>query len=126
MRSSPPSLRARLVTVQPLRRVRAVMRKELRLLLRDRFYLFMALILPVITLIIMGYGLTYDVKGLPLGVVDLDQSAESRRFVETFTVSGYVRGVMRPWSSDALDRAMEAGRVRVGRGVPPGVARGPG
>jgi len=109
--------------VQPLRRVRAVMRKELRLLLRDRFYLFMALILPVITLIIMGYGLTYDVKGLPLGVVDLDQSAESRRFVETFTVSGYFRHVMRAWSADALDRAMEAGRIRVGLVIPPGFAR---
>lgn len=109
--------------MQPLRRIRAVMRKELRLLLRDRFYLFMALILPVITLVIMGYGLTYDVKGLPLGVVDLDQSAESRRFVETFTVSGYFRHVMRAWSADALDRAMEAGRIRVGLVIPPGFAR---
>jgi len=109
--------------VQRLRRVRAVMRKELRTLLRDRFYLFMGLLLPVITLVIMGYGMTSDVRNLPLGVLDLDQSVESRRFVDAFAASGYFRLVTRAWSMDALEDELQAGRVRTAVVIPPGFAR---
>lgn len=109
--------------MQRLRRVRAVMRKELHTLLRDRFYLFMGLLLPVITLVIMGYGMTYDVRNLSLGVLDLDQSAESRRFVDAFAASGYFRLVARAWSIDALEDQLQAGRVRTAVVIPPGFAR---
>lgn len=105
------------------RRIGAVMRKELRVLLRDRFYLFMALLLPLLTLIIMGYGMTSDVKNLPLGVFDADQSAASRRFLAAFTSSGYFRLAATVWDDDALEDALQAGRVRVGVVIPPGFGR---
>lgn len=107
----------------PLRRVRAVMRKELRLLLRDRFYLFMALLLPLLTLVIMGYGITSDVRNMPLGVFDADQTAVSRRFVDAFTASGYFRLTETVWDADALEDALQAGRIRAGVVIPSGFGR---
>lgn len=105
------------------RRIFAMIRKELRVLVRDRFYLFMAIGLPVLTVIVMGYGINFDVKGLPLGVADLDQSAASRAFVDAFTTSGYFRLAVVSQRPAELDRAMDAGRIRVGIVVPPGFSR---
>ncbi len=111
------------MTVQPLRRVAVVARKELKVLRRDRFYLFMALVLPVVTMVVMGYGLSYDVKGLPLGVADLDRTAESRAFVDAFTVSEYFRLVTTAESGEALEQALQGGRIRMAIVIPPGFAR---
>ncbi len=109
--------------MQPLRRVAAVARKEVKVLRRDRFYLFMALALPVITMVIMGYGITYDVKGLPLGVADLDRSSESRALVDAFSVTRYFRLVMAADSGEALEKALQSGRIRAAVVIPPGFAR---
>lgn len=106
-----------------LRRVRALMRKELHLLLRDRFYLFMALLLPLLTLVIMGYGITSDVRNMPLGVLDADQSAESRRLVDAFTASGYFRLASVVWTAEALEDGLQAGRIRAAVIIPSGFSR---
>lgn len=105
------------------RRVRAVMRKEWKVLRRDRFYLVLAVVMPAVTLMLMGYGITYDVKNLPLGVVDLDGSAESRRFVDAFTTSGYFRLAVQALRPTDLDQAMVAGRIRVAIAIPSGFSR---
>ncbi|MBI4280470.1 MAG: ABC transporter permease [Armatimonadetes bacterium] len=109
--------------MQSLRRILAVIRKELRVLLRDRLYLFMAIVLPALTMVTMGYGIAYDIKNLPLGVADLDRSTHSRQFIDRFTTSGYFRLVMVADQTAALDRALDAGRIRVAVVIPPGFAR---
>ena len=106
-----------------LRRIRAVTRKEWKVLRRDRFYLLIAVVMPVVTMILMGYGITYDVKNLGLGVLDLDRSAESARFVDAFTTSGYFRLAVRAMRPDDLDQAMVAGRIRAAVVIPPGFSR---
>lgn len=93
------------------------------MLVRDRFYLFMAIGLPVLTVIVMGYGINFDVKGLPLGVADLDRSSASRAFIDAFTTSGYFRLAVVSERPAELDRAMDAGRIRVGIVIPPGFSR---
>jgi hypothetical protein len=52
---------------------------------------------------------SYDVKSLPLGVADLDRTAESRAFVDAFTVSEYFRPVMAADSGEVLERALQGG-----------------
>lgn len=106
-----------------IRRIRAVVRKEAKALLRDRFYLLIAVGLPVLTMITMGYGINYDVKGLPLGVADLDRSAESRALVDAFVASDYFRLALVAREPDALDHAMLAGRIRAAVVIPSGFSR---
>lgn len=111
------------VRAAPLARVRAIARKEWMVLCRDRFYLFMAIGLPVLIMIVLGYGMSYDVKNVALGVADLDHSVESRELVDAFVASGDFRLVMSAENPDLLDRAMDGAQIRAALVIPGGFAR---
>jgi len=72
-----------------LNRVRAIAFKEWREILRDRLYFTMAFVLPVTTLMVLGYGLSFDVENIPFAVVDYDKSALSRDYLHRFIDSRY-------------------------------------
>lgn len=68
-----------------IRHVRAVVRKEVQHILRDRMTFFLVLITPVTILLIMSYGLVTDIRNVPIAVLDYDRSQVSRRFVQQIT-----------------------------------------
>jgi ABC-2 type transport system permease protein len=68
-----------------LRRIRAVARKEIQHIFRDRSTLFLVLFTPTLLLLLMAYALTVDLKDIPIAVLDLDRSDVSRRFVAQIT-----------------------------------------
>ncbi|MGC8745267.1 MAG: ABC transporter permease [Candidatus Saccharicenans sp.] len=70
-------------------RLLTVIKKEFLHIRRDPIYLTLLLILPSFILILYGYALNFDVKHLPLAVVDYDQSQYSRQVVEKVTASEY-------------------------------------
>ena len=90
-------------------RIVAIARKETRQLLRDPVYLGLAFAVPLLLLILLGYQLSLDVKGLLVAVVDRDRSVWSRQYVDGFVNSEYFRLVAR------LDNEAEApwGQIRV-------------
>ena len=49
-------------------RLVALMRKEMRQMLRDRANLAVGLLLPVMLILLFGYGLSFDVKDAPVAV----------------------------------------------------------
>ncbi len=103
-------------------RLRAVVRKELRQLLRDprsRPILFVA---PVVQLLLFGYAVSTDVRHVPTFVVDHDRSAASRALVEELTASGYFDVVGRSAMPSDLVRALDRGTARVGLEIPPDYA----
>ena len=51
------------------RRLAALTRKETLELLRDQSSLLMGVVLPLILILIIGYGLSLDVKNVPTAVV---------------------------------------------------------
>lgn len=67
--------------------------------------------------------MTSDVRNLALGVFDADQTAASRQFVDAFTSSGYFRLTETVWNAEALDDALQAGRIRAGIVIPTGFGR---
>lgn len=58
-------------------RVFALSTKEVRHVLRDPRSLYLALGMPVIMLLLFGFGMSFDLQNLPLAFVDQDQSASS-------------------------------------------------
>jgi len=68
-----------------LRHIRAVARKEIRHIFRDRSTLFLVLFTPTLLLLLMAYALTVDLKHIPIAVLDHDRSATSMRFVQQLT-----------------------------------------
>ncbi|MFW6079414.1 MAG: hypothetical protein ACODAE_07335, partial [Gemmatimonadota bacterium] len=93
------------------RRIRALLRKELRQLLRDPKTKRVIFLAPVVQLILFGYAVTTDVHDAALFVVDHDRTAESRRLVDALTAPGHFRVVGRSDRSDALTAALDRGRA---------------
>ncbi len=70
-------------------RLRWVIWKELLHVRRDLRTLYLALGMPIILLVIFGYALTFDLRTVPVGVVDQDQTAASRSLVWALQNAGY-------------------------------------
>lgn len=76
------------------RRLFALTRKEVRQLLRDKSNLSIGLLLPVILMLIFGYGLSLDVKNAPIAVVMDDSSPTAMEAVVGLQLSPFLSPVM--------------------------------
>ena len=72
-----------------LERVPAIAAKETRELLRDPIYLGLAFVIPMIMILLFGFGLILDVNHLPVVFVDHDASPWSRDYRDRFVHSEY-------------------------------------
>ncbi|MFZ0258088.1 MAG: ABC transporter permease [Gammaproteobacteria bacterium] len=71
------------------RRVRALVRKEFLQVLRDPSSIAIAFLLPAALLLLFGYGVSLDAKGLRLGIVIEHSSAEAASCAGAFQRSRY-------------------------------------
>lgn len=74
-----------------LNRMIAVFIKEFQQMMRDRLTFAMALGVPIMQLILFGYAINTDPKGLPTVLVDQDHGTMSRSFVSALQNTGYFR-----------------------------------
>lgn len=72
-----------------LHRIIAVAQKEWREIVRDRMFFALAFVLPVVWMLVFGYGMTLDVQNIPFAVIDYDHSAMSRDYAHHFIASRY-------------------------------------
>jgi ABC-2 type transport system permease protein len=96
-----------------VRRVWAVADKEIRYLLRDPRSLGVTLLLPVVLLVLFGYAINFDVKGIPLAVYDPDLTPASRDLTNALSRAGYFRLVAMLSSPQQADRVLAAGKAKV-------------
>ena len=71
------------------RRVRALVRKEVRQMVRDPSSIAMGVVLPVILILLFGYGLSLDVTNVKVAVVLQDPSPDVTELVSGFQLSPY-------------------------------------
>ena len=71
-------------------RLVALTRKETRQMLRDRSNLVVGLVLPVVLILLFGYGLSFDVKDARVTVVLEDSSPTARNVVSGLQGSPYL------------------------------------
>ncbi len=94
-----------------LRRMLTLLVKEFQELFRDRKVMAIIFVSPIVQLIIFGYAATYDVKSIPLGILDYDQSATSRDLIRSVAASGNFT-IDRVLVSEAqIDSVLQAGEV---------------
>ncbi len=72
-----------------LRRTRALVRKETYQVLRDPSSIAIGVVLPLILILLFGYGLSLDVKHVPLAVVIDEASDDAVGLVASFELSPY-------------------------------------
>jgi ABC-2 type transport system permease protein len=68
-------------------RLAALVRKEFRQLLRDASNLAIGIVLPIVLILIFGYGLSLDVKNAPVAIVMEDSSPTAQEAVASFSLS---------------------------------------
>jgi ABC-type multidrug transport system permease subunit len=106
-----------------LERVPAIAVKETRELLRDPIYLGLAFVIPMIMILLFGFGLSLDVNHLPVVFVDHDASPWSRDYCDRFVHSEYFDLIGVLDRRDEADEWLRTGRARVIVDVPPDFGR---
>jgi ABC-2 type transport system permease protein len=74
-----------------LRRIRSLIRKEFVQVIRDPSSIAIALVLPVFLILLFGYGLSLDVKEVPVAVVLENPTPDSTSVASAFKLSDYFR-----------------------------------
>ena len=71
------------------KRVLTIVFKEWREIFRDRIYFSLAFLLPIVLMLVFGYGLTQEVENVPFVIVDYDRSGLSRDYAHRYIDSRY-------------------------------------
>lgn len=80
-----------------VRRIWSLVRKESRQILRDPSSIAIGLVLPIVLILLFGYGLSLDVTDVPVAVVIEDPSPDAMQVVAGFELSPYFKA--RPTTS---------------------------
>lgn len=104
-------------------RIYAIIRKETREIIRDPVYLGLAFAVPILLMLLLGYGLSMDVKNIPVLFYDLDRSADSREYMHSFTNSEYFRFAGLAKDYEDAEHAIRSGNIRVVIVIPPDFSR---
>lgn len=101
-----------------LRRIAAVASKEWRETVRDRMFFSLAFLLPILWMLVFGYGLILDVEHIPYAALDRDQSALSRDYLYRFQQSRYFdfKGVLT--DEREVEPLLAASRIRAAIIIP--------
>ena len=95
-----------------------IMKKEFIEIWRDRRSLAFVLSMPVFMLLLYGYGISSDVKRVPLAVYDRDGQPPARELVRRFTSTDYFVVTAQVGSLWELRRAIDLGIAKVGLTIP--------
>src|ERR1019366_1459560 len=74
--------------------------------------------MPVILVLLFGYGVNLDLKGLPVYVYDRDGSQQSQDLLKRFQASEYFNVVRVVNDYPALTRSLDDGHAKMGIVVP--------
>jgi len=106
-----------------LERIWAFARREALELMRDPIRIAFALLGPVILLLTMAYGISFDLEDVRYALLDRDRSQESEILGEAFSASRYFSERRKLGSENDIDGRMRSGDIKVAVGVPPDFGR---
>jgi ABC-2 type transport system permease protein len=99
-------------------RIGAVASKEIRQLRRDRLTGGMIVGIPLLQILIFGYGINFDVRHIRAGVVDYANTATSRALVADLQATQVVRFVATAHDPRELRAMLAAGDISAGLYIP--------
>ena len=101
-----------------VRRVTTLVIKEVREITRDRLLFSLAFIVPPVIMLVIGFGVTTDVRDIPLVILDYDRTEMSRELAHKFKDSRYFdfKGYMRHESD--IQRLITDNRARAAIVIP--------
>ena len=101
-----------------LNRLLAVAKKEIIQILRDSRSLAIVVLMPVTLMLLFGYGVNLDLKGLPVYVLDRDGSQQSQDLVKHFQASRYFHIVCAVNDYPSITRSLDDGSAKMAIVIP--------
>lgn len=103
-----------------MRRVWPVVQKEFREIRRDPITMWIAAVVPILLLFIFGYAIRLEVENVPIAVLDLDRTADSRALADAFTNTGDFAIRARARTERDVAALLDGGKVRLALVIPAG------
>lgn len=105
-----------------MRRLFAVIKKELLQLRRDRMTLGMVIMIPLIQLVLFGYAINTNLRHVPVAVVDQANSELSRTLAQIVQATQVVKIIDVYRTVEEAEEAITEARIRAAFIIPPDVA----
>jgi ABC-2 type transport system permease protein len=105
------------------RRFMAVLMKEFVQMKRDRLTFAMIVGVPIMQLVLFGFAINTDPKGLPAALVAADESPFTRAMVRGLENSQYFKFTHRVGSEDEAEELLKRGDVQFALVIPPDFSR---
>ena len=102
-----------------MNRAFTIAKKELTHILRDRRTLAQVVMMPLMMLVLYGYGIRFDVTNITMAVWDQDHGPESRDFMEKVMASGKFIWKEQAGGYGDITRALDSGEARIAVVFPP-------
>ncbi|MFQ5662407.1 MAG: ABC transporter permease [Terriglobia bacterium] len=99
-------------------RLAALARKEVIQIRRDPRSLIMVVVMPLMLMLLFGYGVTLDIKHIAVFAFDREGSQQSQDLLRRFQASEYFDLVETVDNYPALVAAIDAGRCQLGLVIP--------
>lgn len=93
--------------------------KEVIQISRDPLTLALMLMLPMLQLLIFGYAINTTIRDVRTAVYNLDPGRDSRELLDAFENTDYFQITEYAGSDEELNKAIVAGRAKVGIKIPP-------
>ena len=106
-----------------VQRMAAVFIKEFQQMMRDRLTFGMAVGVPILQLVLFGYAINTDPRGLPTALVAADNSPIAGSIVASLQNTGYFRIVHQGSSEATAEQLLESGAVQFLVVIPPQFTR---
>ena len=107
-----------------MRTILALVKKEIRQLKGDPFYLRFLLFAPVLQLIILGFSLTIETRNVSTMIFDGENSAASRELVRSISTNDRFTIVGSAGSYDELLKGIHRWKASIGIYIPPDFSDG--
>jgi ABC-2 type transport system permease protein len=106
-----------------IQRTVAIFVKEFQQMMRDRLTFAMAIGVPILQLVLFGYAINTDPKGLPTVVVSYDSGPLARSLVAALQNTGYFKVTRQVASEAEADALLGTGEVQFMVAIPPDFSR---
>jgi ABC-2 type transport system permease protein len=104
--------------VRSLVRIISIADKEWTQIRRDPRSLYISMISPVIFTLLFGYALTVDVKNVSMAVFDQDKTSASRKFLEEFSHTEYLKIDQYVSNYKEIDNLINTGEIKLALIIP--------
>lgn len=104
--------------MKSLSRLKAIIKKEVRQLSRDRLTFGMIFGLPIIQILLFGYAINTDVRNLRAAVANQAGTHLSREFVQAVSATQVVNIIERVATPDELESLLRRGEISIGIVIP--------